>query len=123
MRKNWIVLQRGGNDCGASSLLSIIRYYGGDISLDRLIDKTKTTKEGTNFYNISLAAREFRLMSKSFKVDDIEKIRNIDTPFIVQINNKYNHFVVVYKIANNKVTIMDPAKGKCILDVFEFSNI
>ena len=44
MKQNLIVLQEGSKDCGAASLLSIIRYYGGDISLDRLIDMTKTTK-------------------------------------------------------------------------------
>jgi len=103
--------------------LSIIRYYGGDISLDRLIDMTKTTKDGTNFYNINLAANKFNLITKCYKVDDIEKIKEISTPFIVQMNNNnYNHFVVVYKIINNKVVIMDPAVGKCIFDIFEFSN-
>ena len=53
MKKDLIVLQEGNKDCGAVSLLSIIRYYGGDISLDRLTEMTKTTKEGTNFYNLS----------------------------------------------------------------------
>ena len=43
MRKNYIVLQENNSDCGAASLLSIIRYYGGDMSLDRLTEITKTT--------------------------------------------------------------------------------
>ena len=47
MKKNLIVLQEGNKDCGAACLLSIIRYYGGDISLERLINLTKTDKEGT----------------------------------------------------------------------------
>lgn len=123
MRKNLIVLQEGSKDCGASCLLSIIRYYGGEISLDRLIDMTKTTKDGTNFYNINLAANKFNLITKCYKIDDIEKIKEISTPFIVQMNNNnYNHFVVVYKIINNKIVIMDPACGKCVIDIFEFSN-
>ena len=56
MRKRLIVLQEGEKDCGAAALLSIIRFYGGDILLDRLIVLTKTDREGTNFYNLSLAA-------------------------------------------------------------------
>lgn len=123
MRKNYIVLQESNSDCGAASLLSVIRYYGGDVSLDRLTDITKTTKEGTNFYNINLAANKFNLMTKCYKVDDIEKLKEISAPFIVQMNNNnYNHFVVVYKIINNKVIYMDPACGKYILDIFEFSS-
>ena len=31
MKKKLIVLQEGNKDCGAASLLSVIRYYGGDI--------------------------------------------------------------------------------------------
>lgn len=124
MQNKLIVLQEGNKDCGAASLLSIIRYYGGDISLDRLIEMTKTTKEGTNFYNMREAANNFRLMAKCFEVDDIEKIRNINSPFIAQLNNNnYTHFVVVYKINNNKITIMDPSKGKQIINIFDFHNV
>ena len=123
MKKNLIVLQKGNKDCGAACLLSIIRYYGGDVSLDRLIDMTKTTKEGTNFYNLNIAASDFKLISKSFKVDDLEKLKKLETPFIAQINNKnYMHFVVIYKINNNKIIIMDPSIGKNIVDIFDFSN-
>lgn len=124
MKKNLIVIQDGNKDCGAACLLSIIRFFGGDISLDRIVDMVKTTKAGTNFYNMSQVAGKFSLVSKCFKVDDIEKIKTISTPFVVQVsNNNYSHFVVVYKITNSKVIIMDPAKGKYSLDIFDFSNI
>ena len=124
MKKSLIVLQEGNKDCGAASLLSIIRYYGGDISIERLIDMTNTTKEGTNFYNISLAASSLGLESRAYKVDDIEKIKNIPTPYIVQLKNKnYTHFVVVYKISNDKVLVMDPAIGKSTKDLFDFNEI
>ena len=52
MKKNLIVLQEGNKDCGAASLLSIIRYYGGDISLDRLVEMTKDNTGG--IFNICL---------------------------------------------------------------------
>lgn len=124
MKKNLIVMQEGSKDCGAACLLSIIRFFGGDISLDRIVDMVKTTREGTNFYNISDVAGKFGLVTKCFRVDDIDKIKNISTPFIVQVsNNGYNHFIVVYKINNNKITIMDPARGKSNLDIFDFSNM
>lgn len=124
MKKHLIVLQQGNKDCGAASLLSIIRYYGGDVSLDRLIEMTGTTKEGTNFYNISEVASKFRLIAKGFKVDEIDKIKEINSPFIVQIKkNNYSHFMVVYKVFDNKLIVMDPSKGKCTMDMFDFSNI
>ena len=123
MKKN-IVLQDGIKECGSACLLSIIKYYGGNVSRERLLELTKTTKEGTNFYNISQAANEIGLISKGYKIEDINKLYEIEKPFISQIViNNYNHFVVIYKIKNNMITIMDPAKGILKLNIDEFSKI
>ncbi|MBQ2873289.1 MAG: peptidase domain-containing ABC transporter [Bacilli bacterium] len=122
--KKILVLQDGVKECGAACLLSIIRYYGGNVSLERLLELTKTDKEGTNFYNLQEAANEIGLVSKGYKLDDINKLIDLEKPFISQIViNNYTHFVVVYKIKNNKVTIMDPAKGMLKLNLDEFNNI
>ena len=48
MKKQLIVLQEGNKDCAAACLLSIIRYYGGDISLDRLIISYRITDASGN---------------------------------------------------------------------------
>ena len=124
MKKNLIILQEGNKDCGAACLLSIVRYYGGDVSLERLLNLTKTDKEGTNFYNLSEASTIMGLSAKCYKVDNDTKLQSVDTPFIAQINNKnYMHFIVVYKIYETKVLIMDPSSGKKIIDLFDFTNI
>lgn len=124
MKKNLIVLQDGAKDCGAACLRSIIQYYGGNVTLERLIELTKTTKEGTTFYNLKEASEEIGLATKSYRVDDIEKIKEINIPFICQITkNNYTHFIVVYKIKDNKLLIMDPSIGKQSIDIFDFNNI
>lgn len=124
MKRNLIILQEGNKDCGASSLLSVIRYYGGDISLDRLIEMTKTTKEGTNFYNLSVASSTLGLANKCYKMQDTNKLKEIKPPYIVQLNNKnYTHFVVVYKVYEDKIQIMDPAVGKEIIYMLDFANM
>ena len=124
MKKKLIIKQDGFKDCGAACLLSIIRYYGGDIAKGRLIELVKTTKDGTSFYNISLAASHLGFAAKGFKVDEIDKIKEVNLPFISQVNkNGYMHFVVVYKINNNKVLIMNPSTGKEVIDIFDFSNM
>ena len=124
MKKNLIVLQDGAKDCGAACFCSIIQYYGGNVTLERLIELTKTTKEGTTFYNLKEASEEIGLATKSYRVDDIEKIKEINIPFICQITkNNYTHFIVVYKIKDNKLLIMDPSIGKQSIDIFDFNNI
>ncbi|MBQ8219221.1 MAG: peptidase domain-containing ABC transporter [Bacilli bacterium] len=124
MQKKYVILQDGLKECGSACLLSIIRYYNGFISLDRLLELTKTNKDGTNFYNLSLAAKEIGFDSKGYKIDDISKLEEIESPFISQIIiNNYNHFVVVYKIKNNKMTIMDPAKGMINISLDKFKSM
>lgn len=124
MKKSLIVLQEGNKDCGASCLLSVVHYYGGNISKEKIIDMTKTTKEGTTFYNIKEASNQIGLIAKSYKVEEIEKIKEITSPFICQVSkNSSMHFIVVYKVNNNKLLIMDPSIGKVIMDIFDFNNI
>ena len=124
MKKNYIILQDGIKECGSACLLSIIRYYGGNVSLEKLLELTNTNKEGTNFYDITKAAYEIGLMAKGYKIENISNLFEIENPFISQIViNNYMHFVVVYKIKNNIITIMDPAKGMVKLSIDNFSKL
>ena len=92
--------------------MSIIRYYGGNISLNRLVELTNTDKEGTTFYDLKKAAEKIGFDVNGYKVTNTEKLNEIEKPFISQVViDNYMHFVVIYKITNNKITIMDPAKG------------
>ena len=121
MRKKLIVLQDGNKECGSACLLSILRYYGGNAPLDKLAELTNTTKEGTNFFNIKDAAIKLGLQSKAYQLDNINYLKKINSPSICQINIKnYLHFVVVYKVTNEYVEIMDPAQGKTIMVIDEF---
>ena len=99
MKKNLIVKQDGYKECASACLLSIIRFYGGNISINKLVELTKTDKFGTNFYNIKTAANEIGLEGIGYKVDQINKLKTIKVPFICQIIEKnYEHFIVVYKV-------------------------
>lgn len=124
MKKKLVVLQEGNKDCGVCCLLSIIRYYNGNISLNKLMEMTKTTKNGTTFYNLSEAASKIGMASKAYYVDDFNNISVYSCPFISQvIRNGYTHFVVVYKISKDKLLIMDPALGSLYMSKEKFLNI
>lgn len=124
MSKNYTVIQDGIKECGSACLLSIIRYYGGNVSINSLNELTKTNKEGTNFYNLTEAAKEIGLTGKAYKLSSIKEIIQIDKPFISQVAiNNYTHFVVVYKISDTKITIMDPAKGMVNMIIDEFNDV
>lgn len=73
---------------------------------------------------MSQAAMEIGLNSKGYQITEIDKLSEIQKPFISQVHiNNYSHFVVIYKIKNNKLTIMDPAKGLITLSQDEFKSI
>ena len=124
MKKNLIVLQDGYKECGAACLLSIIRYYDGNISINKLVELTNTTKTGTHFYNLKEASTTIGLDSKAYKIDNINSLFDLKLPLICQfLNNNYEHFIVVYQITKNKVIIMDPTIGKRTLTIDEFSKL
>lgn len=116
-----VILQDGNKDCGVCCLLSIIQYYGGDVSREYLRELTGTTKSGVSFYQLLEAASSLGFSCEGVKGDlaflDISKL-----PCIAHITyqKKYQHFVVVYEMnkAKKEIILMDPAKGKVILSYF-----
>ncbi len=119
-----VVLQDGIKDCGICCLLSIIRFYGGEVSKEYLREITYTTKDGTSFYNLIEGAKliGFEAQGLTGKLEDIN-VNNL--PCIVHfiVNKSYKHFVVLYKInvKKNLIHLMDPAKGKKIISFSEFN--
>ena len=118
-----VVLQDGIKDCGVCCLLSIIKHYGGNVSKEYLRDLTNTTKNGVTAYNIIETAKKLGFDSYAL-CGDLEEIDANNLPVIahVIINKSYKHFIVIYKIdfLNEKVLVMNPAKGKEILSFSEF---
>ena len=119
-----VVLQDGSKDCGICCLLSIIKYYKGDVSKEYLREITNTTKEGVSFYDLINGAKKigFEAIGMNGKIENIN-VNNL--PCIVHfiVNKRYKHFVVLYKINERKhqVELMDPAKGKKIISISEFN--
>lgn len=114
-----VVKQEDEADCGACCLLSIIKYYNGNIPLELVKVDTLTTKDGTNFYNLKEAAEKygFEVIGKK------EDLSKYTSPVIAQINqNNLLHFVVIYDVNESYVWIMDPAIGKRKINKSDFNN-
>lgn len=118
-----VVLQDGMKDCGICCLLSIIRYYKGNISKEYLRELTNTTKNGVTAYNLIKAGEKIGFNSFALN-GEIEKIDLSNLPCIahVIVSRTYQHFIVIYEVdfKNNKVIVMDPARGRRILSMSEF---
>ncbi len=114
MSDKYSVLQDDLKDCGICCLLSIIKYYHGNVSKEYLRELTMTTKDGVSALNILNASRKLGFESYGIK-GKLKDLNDKVLPVIahVIIDEKYPHFVVIYKInyRKNQVLIMDPAKG------------
>ena len=116
-----IIRQRDFKDCGVCSLASIIEYYGGYVSLEKLRLDTKATNEGTTALNIIEASKKYGFDAMGIKVANLTN-ENVSLPAIAHMQGKngLNHYVVIYKITNDKVILMDPAKGKVVKSKDDF---
>ncbi len=105
-------LQKDQTDCGVGCLQSLIRYYGGDISLELLREKSGTSKTGTTLLGLYQAANEIGFDAEGCEAD-INALIEHNAPVILHviIDNKYEHYVVCYSYDGNLFTIGDPAKG------------
>ena len=118
-----VVIQDGSKDCGAACLLSIIRYYKGDISIEKLREMTSTTKDGVTALNLINVAKELGFDSYGLK-GEIDNIDKSMLPLIAHTTkNKLKHFIVIYDMIEekDKVIIMNPECGRQVISYSELS--
>lgn len=121
-----VILQDGNKDCGVCCLLSIIRYYGGDVSKEYLRELTGTTKSGVSFYQLLDAATTLGFSCEGVK-GELSFLDCSRFPCIAHIvyQKKYQHFVVIYEVNSTRkeLVLMDPAKGRVVVSFSEFSML
>ena len=124
MNKRICVLQDDLKDCGICCLLTIIKYYHGDVPKEYLREITKTTKDGVSAFYLIKAAQELGFSTKALQ-GDINLLENSDFPIIAHtiINNSFQHFVVVYEIRKDYIIIADPSYGIKKISLLEWNKI
>ncbi len=120
--KKWIVLQNEVSDCGACSLLSIMRFYGGNASLENIRFHSSTTHTGVSALNLIECAKKYGFEAKGLKIDEI-KSELLPVIAHVKINQSLSHFLVLYKVEKGVCTLMDPACGIRKVKIDEFMRI
>ncbi len=126
MKKPIFILQQDQTDCGVACLLSILKYYGGDDTLDNLRRLSGTNIQGTTLLGLKQAATSLGFDSDGCQAD-IEALIKHQQPCILHVITEQNsqHYIVCYGIARSgqvvgkdqslKFLICDPAK--CMMEV------
>ena len=105
-------------DCGPACLKIVLKFFGKDIALETIAELSQTTKAGTTLLGLSNAAEKLGLKSTGVRVNYKTLKEKIPLPCIAYWQQK--HFVVIYKIENEKVYTSDPAYGLITYNKNEF---
>ena len=106
-----VVLQHSEEDCGAASLAAVCRYYGRNLSLNRVREVVGTGQLGTTMLGLRRGAESlgFNVRPVKASIEIIDNLKSVPLPAI--IHWKGNHWVVLYGQRRGKYVIADPAFG------------
>ncbi len=110
--KNTFVMQHDQSDCGVACLLSLIQYYQGSSSIEKLRELSGTTKQGTTLLGLYQAANSLGFDAQGNEAN-IEELIDYDTPLILHIliGGQLQHYLICYGFESEKFVIGDPGKG------------
>ncbi len=99
-------------DCAAACLAMVCLYYKKETTITKLRDMMGTDLKGTNLIGLSKCAEKLGFDNQAVRVDKEGFLSKYTLPCIANIITKegLSHFVVIYKIKNDKVTVGDPGK-------------
>lgn len=125
-KKYPFIKQEGFKDCGCACLLMIIKYYKGNISIEKLRNLSHTNKNGTNAYNLIRCANSLGFSARGVQASIVD-LKDVLFPCIahVVIDNVYKHYVVIYGIdfEGKKIVLADPAKKIMNISFGDFEKI
>ena len=102
------IYQRDSMQCGIACLAMICRHYGKNCSVDGISHICHASAEGLSMLAIGDAAEKLGLQSAGARLT-IQRLKECPLPCILHWQQR--HFVVLFKIKNNRYYIADPAKG------------
>ena len=107
------IKQRDITDCGAACIASVSEHYKLKLPVARIRQIAGTDKKGTNVFGLLKAAEKLGFTAKGVK-GAADSLPKIPLPAIAHVilNNKLHHYLVIYKVTDNFVQVMDPGTGK-----------
>lgn len=113
MKKQIQIKQHDIRDCGAACLASVAAHYGLSLPIAKIRQYCHTDTRGTNVLGMIQGLDAMGFNAKGVR-GNMEALEQIPLPAIahVVIKEQLQHYVVLYKVDKNRVTVMDPAVGK-----------
>ena len=119
MKKFPLFIQHDSMQCGIACLCMICKFFGRSISIETMANLCHANKEGVSLMGLSESATILGFHAIAARTS-INKLQIVPLPCILHWNQ--NHFVVLYRIKNNKYYIADPGKGLITYTLDEFKK-
>lgn len=116
------VAQLERSDCGAATLLAVLRHYGGDQTLEDVRRTCRTDSMGTTMLELRNAARSLGFAAEGAR-GTLDALGGEQLPAIAAgTTDGFPHYVVVWEIKSSKVLVGDPAGSVGWWSVPEFER-
>ncbi|MFT7374060.1 MAG: ATP-binding cassette subfamily B protein RaxB [Oleiphilaceae bacterium] len=115
-----VILQTEAAECGLACLAMIAGYFGYNTDLTTLRHKFSVSAHGSTLNQVMDTASKMHMSSRALKLD-LDHLAQLQTPCILHWEMK--HFVVLKKVAANKVVIHDPSVGERVFTIEEVSKL
>ncbi|MFL4557043.1 peptidase domain-containing ABC transporter [Yersinia kristensenii] len=113
------ILQTESSECGLASLAMVFHYFGLSIDLFNLRQQFGASVRGATLNTLMDIASSLKFKTRALSLD-INELSALRTPCILHWD--LNHFVVLIAVRRNSIVIHDPALGRRIIGINEFSQ-
>ena len=108
-RKYPLIEQQSSSDCGAACLAMISRYWGKRLSINYLRELIGVGRSGSSLKSLARAAEAIGYHARPVRAS-LSRIAQQSNPWIAHWEG--DHYVVVYRIRDDRILVADPDEGK-----------
>lgn len=109
MRRVPLILQAETEECGLASLAMVANYYGHQIDLTWLRERSAQSGSGPSLRTILAGAEMLQLDGRPVRAG-IDELKHLNLPAI--LHWEFDHFVVLTRVQKKRLEICDPAAGR-----------
>jgi ATP-binding cassette subfamily B protein RaxB len=114
-----LILQSEAPECGIACVAMIASYHGHRTDLSAMRLRLSPSMRGVTLKHIALIADSMKLSARGVQVG-LDSLAQVRLPAILHWD--MNHFVVLTRVAGQRITVLDPARGKRELTLTEASK-
>ncbi|BAX07194.1 ABC transporter ATP-binding protein (plasmid) [Staphylococcus aureus] len=124
MKKIPFIQQEDAKDCGPVCIAMICKFYNKKVSIEKLRKISGTDNNGTNLFGLIELGQYLGLELSGVQAESTKNLYEIHYPCIAHIINKKGseHFVIIEKVLNDKVYIVDPDIGRYSTSLNQFDT-